>query len=549
LSLEEQATRVLANFRALSAPLDRYIFATALQDRNETLFYRVLIDQIEELMPVVYTPTVGEACRRFGQIFRRPRGLYFSIEDRGRATELLANWPEDDVAIVVVTDGERILGLGDLGAYGMGIPIGKLALYTACAGVHPAACLPVQLDVGTDNERLLGDSLYTGVGRRRIRGSAYYDFVEEFITAVAARYPGVVIQFEDFATEHAIELLKRYRDRLPCFNDDIQGTAAVTLAGLLAAARLTGRPLEEERLLFFGAGSAATGIADLVVAAMMRRGLREKEARQRCWFVDSKGLVTSAREDLASHKRPYAHHSEPATNLFDAVRVVRPTGLLGLSTQPQTFTEPILREIARINTRPIVFALSNPTSQAECTAEQAYRWTDGRAVYASGSPFDPVELDSHRFVPGQGNNAYIFPGVGLGVIVAKATRITDSMFLAAADTLARLVDDRDLSEGTLFPRLTRIREVSAEIARAVVEVALSERVEGRAVGPDPMATISRRSERDSSPESQVELGSNSVTGTRSANGRKSRSLKIPTSRPSSTTGRQATRRSNIKATA
>jgi malate dehydrogenase (oxaloacetate-decarboxylating)(NADP+) len=492
LTLEQQEERILLNLRALSTPLDRYVLVTSLQDRNETLFYRVLVDHFEEMMPIVYTPTVGEACKRFGRIFRLSRGLYLSIEDRGRLAEVMTNWPLGRVSIIVVTDGERILGLGDLGAQGMGIPIGKVALYTACAGVHPDECLPILLDVGTDNESLLADPLYTGLPRRRVRGAEYDAFIEEFMVAVGERFPEAIVQFEDFATEHAIGLLARYRDRALCFNDDIQGTAAVALAGLVAAARLTGRPLTSERLLFFGAGSAATGIADLIVRAMVERGVSEAAARQRCWFVDSRGLVCAGRDDLAPHKRPYAHDHPPVGTLLGAVQALRPTALLGLSAQAAAFSEPVLRALAEANPRPIVFALSNPTAKAECTAEQAYRWTDGRAVFASGSPFDPVEVAGQRFVPGQGNNAYIFPGLGLGAIVAGARRITDGMFLAAAETLAREVDQQSLAAGTVYPPLRRIREVSLAIAVQVAQVARREGVAALELGEDLVETIRAR---------------------------------------------------------
>ena len=424
-------------------------------------------------MPVVYTPTVGEACREFGHIYRRPRGLYVTVADRGRVREVLRNWPAPDVAMIVVTDGERILGLGDLGAHGMGIPIGKLALYSACAGVDPNRCLPIMLDVGTENEELLNDPLYTGLVRRRARGLEYAELVEEFVVAVREVFPGAILQFEDFATEQAFALLARYRDRLPCFNDDIQGTAAVTLAGLWAAGRVTGRRLADQTLLFLGAGAAATGIADLIVTALVRDGISLEAARGRCWFVDSQGLVVQGRAGLASHKLPFAHPHAPLAGLLDAIEAVRPTAILGLSAQPGAFSEAVLRAMARINERPIVFALSNPTSKAECTAEAAYRATEGRALFAAGSPFGPIEAFGRRFEPGQGNNAYIFPGLGLGAIASGAERITDEMFLAAAEAVAGMVDQDRLDRGGLFPALDRIRSVSAAIAVAVVDVAVS----------------------------------------------------------------------------
>jgi len=470
----EQEARVLENFRRKSSSLEKYIYLISLQDRNEHLFYRIVMDHIEEMMPIIYTPTVGEACLQFGHIFRRPRGLYLCPEDRGRVAEILAHWPEAEVGIIVVTDGERILGLGDLGANGMGIPIGKLSLYTACAGVDPGLCLPVTLDTGTEREPLREDPLYLGRPVRRVRGAAYAELIEEFVQGVQRVFPRAVIQFEDFATENAIQLLARYRDRVCCFNDDIQGTAAVTLAGLLSAGRITGQPLTAQRILFLGAGSAATGIADLIVSAMRREGVPEEDARRHCWFVDRGGLVTAGRTDLADHKRPYAHAAAPAADLLAAVEALRPTAIVGVSAQAGTFTEPVVRAMSRINPRPIIFPLSNPTSQSECTAEQAYAWSAGQAVFASGSPFPPVAFAGRTFTPGQGNNAYIFPGVGLGVILTGARRVTDTMFYAAARTLAAQVDAPALERGLLFPPLKDIRRVSAAIAAAVAEVAWAE---------------------------------------------------------------------------
>ena len=482
LTLEEQEERILRNFHSQSRPLDQYIYLTGLQDRNETLFYRIVVDHLETMMPVIYTPTVGEACMTFGHIFRRPRGLYVTAEDRGRVADILRNWPEPEVRVIVVTDGERILGLGDVGANGMGIPIGKLALYTACAGIHPAWCLPIALDVGTDNAEVLEDPLYIGRAHPRVRASVYGELLDEFVAAVAEVFPGALLQFEDFATGNALGLLARYRDRLCTFNDDVQGTAAVALAGLYSAARVTGRPLAEQRLLFLGAGSAATGIADLAVGAMVRDGVPPDEARRRCWLFDSKGLVVRSRTDLADHKRPYAHEHPPVGSFVEAVRALRPTALLGLSTRRGAFDARVLRAMAELNQRPVIFALSNPTSSSECTAEEAYRETGGRAVFASGSPFEPVTLAGRRFVPSQGNNAYIFPGLGLGVLAARARRVTDAMFHAAARTLADTVSDAALADGLLYPPLREIRAVSAVIGEAVAEVAWAE---GLATAPRP----------------------------------------------------------------
>lgn len=471
LTQDLQAERVLRNFHKKPNDLEKYIFLLDLEDRNEALFYRVVMDNLMEMMPIIYTPTVGQGCLEFGNIFRRPRGLYISIEDRGRVAELLSHWQHDDVRVVVVTDGERILGLGDLGVHGMGIPVGKLSLYTACAGIDPATTLPVTLDVGTNNQKLLDDPFYIGLPQNRVRGEAYDALVDEFMTAVSARFPHALIQFEDFSNQNAFRLLQKYRGQYRTFNDDIQGTAGVALAGLYSALRLTGGKLSDQRLLFLGAGEAGIGIADLVVSAMMQEGTTAEAARQQCWFVDSRGLVESSRTDLAAHKLPYAHQHAPLTTFLEAVEALRPTAIIGVSGMPRMFTQPVVAAMARLNEKPIIFALSNPTANSECTAEQAYSWTDGRAIFASGSPFDPVELDGRTYIPGQGNNSYIFPGVGLGVVATGARHVTDDMFLAAAQTLARLVTPEDLDTGLIYPSLKRIREVSAHIATAVAEIA------------------------------------------------------------------------------
>lgn len=479
---DEQVVRVMGNLHKKTSPLERYIFLSSLQDRNETLFYRTLLDHLDELMPVIYTPTVGQACQEYGHIFRRPRGVFISANDKGRVVEILRNLPSDKVRVIVVTDGERILGLGDLGASGMGIPVGKLSLYVACAGIDPSVCLPVTIDTGTDNEKLLTDPLYLGLHQRRVRGAAYDDLIEEFINAVQEVFPGALVQFEDFANQNAFRLLKKYRDRICTFNDDIQGTASVALAGIYSALRITKGTLAEQKLLFFGAGEAGTGIGDLVVEAMVSEGLSEAEARKRCWFVDSKGLVVKSRTDLVAHKLPFAHDHEPIKSLSEAVEKLRPTALIGVSGQPATFTQPIVEALGRINERPIVFALSNPTSMAECTAEQAYTWTQGRAVFASGSPFPPCTLDGKTFIPGQGNNAYIFPGVGLGVLASRSRFVTDEMFLEAARALAKEVAQSDLDHGRIYPAISRIREVSSSIALATAEVAYKR---GLATEPRP----------------------------------------------------------------
>jgi malate dehydrogenase (oxaloacetate-decarboxylating)(NADP+) len=475
---DEQVDRVLENFRRLESPLERYLLLEGLHDRNEELFYQVVTEYPDEMMPVIYTPTVGLACQQFGHIYRNPRGLYVSAADRGRVAEVLRNWPYRDARIIVVTDGERILGLGDLGANGMGIPIGKLALYAACAGVHPRRCLPVMFDVGTNNQSLLDDPLYLGLRQRRLTGAEYDELMAEFIQATQEVFPGVVVQFEDFANHNAFRLLRNYRDQVCCFNDDIQGTAAVALAGVLSALRVSRGRLAEQTFLFLGAGEAATGIADLLTAAMVADGLDEVAARGRCWMVDSRGLVVHARSDLAEHKRAYAHEHEPAASFRAAVEALKPTAIIGVGAAPQAFTREVIGAMAAVNERPIIFALSNPTSKAECTAEQAYAWSEGRALFACGSPFDPVELDGSRFVPRQGNNSYIFPGVGLAVVVLQASRVTDAMFMAAARALADTVLQEDLAQGSLFPALTRVREVSAQIAVAVADVVFAEGLAG-----------------------------------------------------------------------
>jgi malate dehydrogenase (oxaloacetate-decarboxylating)(NADP+) len=476
--LEEQVARVMDNYRNKQTDLERYIHLVSLQDRNETLFYRVVVDHIEEMMPIIYTPTVGKACQQWGHLFRRPRGLYVSWQDRGRVAELLRNWPQHDVRVIVVTDGERILGLGDQGVGGMGIPVGKLSLYTACAGIDPALCLPVMLDVGTENEGYLRDPLYMGLRQRRIRGPDFDAFVAEFIEGVQDVFPRAVVQFEDFANVNAFRLLEHWRDRVCTFNDDIQGTAAVTLAGLHSAMRLTGGRLRDQTLLFLGAGEAGVGIGDLVASAMVEEGATLEEARGRSWFVDSQGLVVKSRAGLAAHKLRFAHEAPPARDLHEALEAVRPTAIIGVSTVPRSFDERVVRAMARWNERPVVFALSNPTSKSECTAEEAYRWSGGRAIFASGSPFPPCVVDGRTFVPGQGNNSYIFPGVGLGVVACRARHVTDRMFSAAARTLASLVLPSDLEMGRIYPALTRIREVSAHIGAAVAEVAFEDGLAG-----------------------------------------------------------------------
>ena len=467
VSTERQMVdRVMANLERLPRDIDRYMQLSALQERNERLFYQTVIEHIDRVLPLIYTPTVGEACREFSHIAREPKGFFITPDDRGEIRRILANWPEKNVRVIVVSDGQRILGLGDLGANGMGIPVGKLALYTACAGIPPEACLPIMLDVGTNNEELRNDMLYLGYPHRRLEGKAYFDLVEEFVTAVQSRYPGALIQFEDFLTPNAYALLKKYRERMLCFNDDIQGTAAVALAGVYASTRITGHRFSDVRIMFLGAGSAATGIADLMTAAFVDEGLSPDEARHHLWFVDVNGLLVKERTDLMEYNLPYAHDVKPL-GFVEAIDVVRPHVLIGATGAPGTFTRTVIERMGRINHRPAIFALSNPTSRAECTAEQAYAWSGGRAIFVSGSPFGPQTYEGKMLRPAQGNNAYVFPGIGLGAVACRARTLPDELFLAAARTLAGLVRQRDLDEGALYPPLREIRRISLAIAVSV----------------------------------------------------------------------------------
>ncbi|MGH6728319.1 MAG: NAD-dependent malic enzyme [Pseudolabrys sp.] len=469
-TMKAQAERILNNIRKLPNDLERYVALNALHDRNEALFFRVVTDNIDEIQPLIYTPTVGIACQRFGDIFQRPRGLFVSANDRGRVASVLRNWPHA-AKLIVVTDGERILGLGDLGANGMGIPVGKLSLYSACAGIHPKLCLPVMLDVGTNNEAYLKGPYYVGIRQKRLTGKAYDDFVDEFITAAREVFPGVLIQFEDFASRNAIHLLRKYRDKIPAFNDDIQGTAAVVLAGLLSALRISGGRLKDQSILFLGAGQAAVGIADLTASAMVTDGAGEADACARIRLVDIDGLLIKDRAGLNAATERYAHPHAPASDFLSAIKALKPTAIIGVAAAQGAFTPEVLKTMAELNKRPIVFALSNPTSKAECSAEEAYLYTGGRALFACGSPYDPVTIDGKTFVPRQGNNSYIFPGVGLGAIASASKLVTDEMFMTAAHTLAEMVGEEDLRQGSLYPALPRIREVSTQIAAAVAKIA------------------------------------------------------------------------------
>ena len=482
--MEEQVQRVMENYWRHTDPMDKYTFLIGLADRNITLFYRVLMENLLEMTPVMYTPTVGYACQQFGHIYRKNRGMYIHLNHKGRIAEVLDNWPNDEVDIIVISDGSRILGLGDLGANGMGIPIGKLVLYVAGAGLHPDRTLPILLDVGTDNEELLNDPLYLGITHRRVHGDEFYEIVDEFVQAATARWPNVLIQWEDFTNDKAFPLLNRYRDEVLCFNDDIQGTGAVALSGLLASMRVIDEHLSDQRIVFCGAGSAAVGIADMICAGIAdEHSMTTEEARKLVWMVDSRGLVATTRESgLEKHKIPYARDEAPAAELLEVVKRVKPTILIGASGQAHTFTEDVVKTMHKHCEQPIIFALSNPTTKAECTAEEAYHWTHGAAIFASGSPFPAVRLNGKVFVPGQGNNMFIFPGVGLGAVVCGATKVTDEMFFTAAKTLAHMVTEEELNAGTIYPDLGKIRQISLAIAAAVCRLAWDD---GLAQYPEP----------------------------------------------------------------
>jgi malate dehydrogenase (oxaloacetate-decarboxylating) len=477
-TLSEQLTRTYESYRQKDTDLERYIYLVSLQDRNETLFYRLLREHITEMMPIIYTPVVGEGCKQYSHIYRRPRGLYISYAQRNEIGELLNNAPNKQVDVIVVTDGERILGLGDLGIGGMGIPVGKLSLYTLCAGIPPSRTLPITLDPGTDNEELLRDPLYLGWRHQRVRGQEYDDFIEAFVQAVIDKFPKVLLQWEDFSKNNAARLLERYRDRLCTFNDDIQGTGAVTLAGLLAAVDVIGSKISNQQIVMLGAGSSATGISDQLVSAMMSEGLTKHEAKARIWLVDSRGLVHTGRTGLEPSKQKYAQDTERVkawplaeddrVTLMDVIKNVKPSILIGTSAQPGAFTEQIVREMASNVERPVIFPLSNPTSKCEATPADLIKWTEGRALVATGSPFQPVVFEDRKFDIGQCNNAFVFPGVGLGVIASGARRVANEMFVAAARALAEFSPALHEGRGaSLYPALEHVRRVSRCVALVV----------------------------------------------------------------------------------
>uniref|UniRef100_A0A2K6PP60 NADP-dependent malic enzyme n=1 Tax=Rhinopithecus roxellana TaxID=61622 RepID=A0A2K6PP60_RHIRO len=469
ISQEIQVLRVVKNFERLNSDFDRYLLLMDLQDRNEKLFYKVLTSDVEKFMPIVYTPTVGLACQQYSLVFQKPRGLFISIHDRGHIASVLNAWPEDVIKAIVVTDGERILGLGDLGCNGMGIPVGKLALYTACGGMNPQKCLPVILDVGTENEELLKDPLYIGLRQRRVRGSEYDDFLDEFMESVSSKYGmNCLIQFEDFANVNAFRLLNKYRNQYCTFNDDIQGNIFTKLVHNFNN----------------DSNSISIWIAHLIVMAMEKEGLPKEKAIKKIWLVDSKGLIVKGRASLTQEKEKFAHEHEEMKNLEAIVQEIKPTALIGVAAIGGAFSERILKDMAAFNERPIIFALSNPTSKAECSAEQCYRITKGRAIFASGSPFDPVTLpNGQTLYPGQGNNSYVFPGVALGVVACGLRHITDKIFLTTAEVIAQQVSDKHLEEGRLYPPLNTIRDVSLKIAEKIVKDAYQEKT--ATVYPEP----------------------------------------------------------------
>lgn len=478
---EIQVRRVMEQLGTKATDLGRYIYLIGLLDTDETLFYKVLMSDPARFLPIVYDPTVGEACLKFGHIFRRPRGMYLSLKHKGRVKEVLHNWPEKDVRVICATSGGRILGLGDLGANGMGIPIGKLQLYTACAAVPPRYLLPMHIDAGTNNQTLINDPLYLGLRQPRVLAAELDEFVDEFVAAVQEVFPGCCIHFEDWAGVDAMRLLARYRDKVSCYNDDIQGTAGVVLAGLFSALRVTGGKLSDQRILFLGAGSAGIGIADLIAAAMMLEGLSADQARSRISLFDVSGLLEPSRTDLYDFQKPYAHPHAPSRDFLGVIESLKPKAIIGVSTKGKAFSQPIVEAMARLTKRPIIFALSNPTDRTECTAEEAFRWSEGRALYAAGVPFPPVRFGNKTLIPGQGNNLYIFPAVGLAIYATRAKRVTDEMFIAAARAVADQVTQAELDAGLLYPPQTEILKTEITTAVKVGEIIFARGLAGAGV--------------------------------------------------------------------
>jgi malate dehydrogenase (oxaloacetate-decarboxylating)(NADP+) len=466
-TLETQILRVDEQLDNFDQSIDKYVYLNTLQDTNETLFFKTVISNPAKFLPIVYTPTVGEACERFGHIARRPRGLFISIKQKDNIKTILKNWPVEDIRFAVVTDGERILGLGDLGINGIGISIGKLTLYTSCAGVPPEHTLPIILDVGTNNELFLKDPLYMGLKQKRVKGKEFDDFIEAFVMAINEVFPKICIQWEDFAGVDAIRILNKYTDRICTFNDDIQGTAAIATAGFIASSRLLKKPFREQRFLFLGAGAAAFGIADMLVHKFQKDGLTKEEAYQQIWMFDIKGLLVQSRTDLAEYQKPFAHDEEFSNNFAESILKIKPTAVIGVSTTGGAFNQQVIENMSSVNERPIIFPYSNPTSHSECTAEQAYAWSKGKAVFASGSPFPPVTYEGKLFTPGQGNNVYIFPAMGLAIYATEAKRVTDEMFIVAAEAVAEQMTEEDFKNGLIYPQINSILEISFNVAQKI----------------------------------------------------------------------------------
>jgi len=465
-----QVRRVMQQLGHKNTDLERFIYLSNLIDNDETLFYRVLMSDPVRFLPIVYDPTIAEACLKFGHIFRRPRGMYLSITRKGHVKDILRNWPVKDVRVICVTDGGRILGLGDLGANGMGIPIGKLQLYTAAAGVPPQGLLPLYLDAGTNNETLLNDPLYLGLRQSRPATGELYAFVDEFVDAVQEVFPLCCIHFEDWTGTDAINLLARYRERVCCYNDDIQGTAGIALAGIVSALKVTGGQLKDQRILFLGAGSAGIGIANLLVTAMKLEGLSLKDAQAQISMFDVNGLLEPSRKDLTDAQRPYAHPHEPTKDLVSAIKSIKPSAIIGVSTVGKAFNQQVVEAMSQINSRPIIFALSNPTDRAECSAQEAYKWSKGKALYAAGVQFPPVQYDGQSLLSGQANNSYVFPAVGMAIYATQAKRVTDEMFTEAARAISDQVTSDELKQGLLFPPQSNILEIEIKTAARVAKV-------------------------------------------------------------------------------
>jgi malate dehydrogenase (oxaloacetate-decarboxylating)(NADP+) len=486
-----QLSRVMMQLGHKTTDLDRYLYLVNLLDHNEVLFYRTVMSDPARFLPIVYDPTIGEACLKFGHIYRQARGMYLSITRRGKVKEVLRNWPQKDVRFICVTDGGRILGLGDLGANGAGIPIGKLQLYTACAGVPPQYLLPMYLDAGTNNEQYLHDPLYLGMRKARPSTQELYSFVDEFVEAVQEVFPKCCIHFEDWTGVDAVHLLQRYRDKYCVYNDDVQGTAGITLAGMINATKLKGTKLKDEKYLFLGAGSAGIGLADLLCSALVAQGMTLKDAQSRVYMFDIDGLLESTRKDLVDFQRPYAHQQAPTRDFVAAIESIKPTTIIGVSTIGGAFTQKVVESMSRINERPVILALSNPTEHAECTAEQAYAWSKGKAIYAAGVQFAPVHYRGQTFLPGQANNFYIFPAIGMAIFATQAKRVTDEMFIEAGQAVADQVPPELLKQGLLYPLQSNILETeiqtAARVAKLVFDLGLA-----RVQRPADMVAFIRR---------------------------------------------------------